>query len=236
MFKSRKQYFRNLIVTLALVLGLVMPTSTHPAQAQGNPNPGVIPNNTQYRTLSAKWWQWVISIPAATNPLLDATGANCAQGQSGPVWFLAGSTGDTVTRTCTVPIGKQLFFPLLNIIFGSGVFDCDPTNPGVPCDVDTLRAGAAGAMDNLLLLEARVDGRELQNLSAYRAQSPVFSITVPPDPIFGLPLTGTFTPQVSDGYWLMLAPLPPGNHTIHFKATASFGFTVEVTYNLTITP
>lgn len=232
MFRSRNQCLCNIIA--ALVLGLTMPPSAPTVQAQGNPNPGVIPNNNQYRTLSAKWWQWAISIPAATNPVLDTTGANCAQGQSGPVWFLAGTSGGAVTRACTIPTGKRLFFPLLNTVFGSGVFDCDPTNPGVPCDVDALRAGAASFMDNPLLLEASVDGHELQNLSAYRAQSPVFSITVPPDAIFGLPLAGTFTPQVTDGYWLLLTPLPPGNHTIHFKATASFGFTVEATYNLTI--
>ena len=135
-----------------------------------------------------------------------------------------------------MPAGKALFFPILNVIFGSGTFDCDPTNPGVPCDVDVLRSGAASFVDNPILLDANIDGQTLQDLSNYRAKSPVFSITVPDDAIFGIPLTGTFTPQVSDGYWLMVAPLSAGEHTIHFAATTNLGFTVEVTYHLTVAP
>ena len=110
----------------------------------------------------------------------------------------------------------------------------DPTNPGVPCDVATLRANAASIMDNPILLEAEVDGRSLQNLNAYRAFSPVFSITHPPDSIFGVP-QGTYTPQISDGYWVMLAPLSVGTHTIHFKGILG-SFETEVTYVLTVAP
>jgi hypothetical protein len=35
-------------------------------------------------------------------------------GQDGPVWFLAGTPGGPVTRDCTIPEGKQLYFPLVN--------------------------------------------------------------------------------------------------------------------------
>ena len=47
-------------------------------------------------------------------------------------------------------------------------------------------------------------------------------------------------PLVSDGFFLMLAPLPVGLHTIHFQAirTRPNGttFEVEVTYHLTVVP
>ena len=34
---------------------------------------------------------------------------------------------------------------------------------------------------------------------------------------------------------LMLAPLPPGTHTIHFHSELpDFGFVLDVTYNLTV--
>jgi hypothetical protein len=42
---------------------------------------------------SARWVQWALSIPAATNPILDPDGENCELGQSGSVWFLAGTGG-----------------------------------------------------------------------------------------------------------------------------------------------
>src|SRR5438477_4906306 len=71
---------------------------------------------TTYGELSARWWQWLLSIPAAVNPNLDPSGANCALGQYDDVWFLAGAFGGTAARTCPVPAGKPIFFPLINTI------------------------------------------------------------------------------------------------------------------------
>lgn len=242
MFKSKKQHWRNVIAALVLALGLTIPTST--PQAQSNGNPGVIPPNARpngltYGQWGAKWWQWLMSIPAPVNPNFDSTGANCGQGQSGHVWFLPQSFGGNFTRTCQIPSGKALFFPIFNDLFGAGVFDCDPTNPGVPCDVPTLRAAAAAWMDNPLLLEASIDGVPVQNLNAYRAKSPTpFNITFPEDAVFGIP-SGTYYPHVSDGYWLMLAPLSRGTHTIHIKVIANpavLNFAIEGTTNLIVGP
>lgn len=164
--------------------------------------------------------------------MFDTTGANCAAGQSGKVWFLAGVFGGSVTRTCTVPAGKALFFPVLNAVFGSGVFDCEPTAPGV-CDVAALRAGAAARMDNPISLAVSIDGVAVQHLKAYRVPSPVFSLTFPAGAIFGLP-EGAFSPNVGDGYYVMLTPRSAGPHTIYLKGVANNGDSVEVTYHLTV--
>jgi hypothetical protein len=45
----------------------------------GNSNPGVLPINSSphgmsYGSWTAAWWQWVLSIPADTNPEEDTTG------------------------------------------------------------------------------------------------------------------------------------------------------------------
>src|SRR6476659_4355633 len=50
------------------------------------------PYGLSYGEWTAKWWQWLYSIQREVNPANDDTGKNCAQDQSGPVWFLAGST------------------------------------------------------------------------------------------------------------------------------------------------
>ena len=126
-----------------------------------------------------EWWQWLLSIPASTNPILDARRGRLGQGQSGSVWFLAGSFGGPATRTCDVPTGKALFFPILNTVFGAGVLDCEPSVPGVVCDVNAFARTQRAQMDNPLLLEASIDGVPLQNLSAYRARSPVFRVPFP---------------------------------------------------------
>ena len=48
---------------------------------------------------TAKWWQWVLSLPVEINPVKDLTGKNCATNQNGPVWFLAGTVGGVVSRS-----------------------------------------------------------------------------------------------------------------------------------------
>ena len=65
--------------------------------------------------MGAKWWKWVLAIPASQNPIFDQTGADCGLGQNGGVWYLAGTTGGAVTRTCTIPAGKSIFFPIINV-------------------------------------------------------------------------------------------------------------------------
>jgi len=67
-----------------------------------------------YGEWTARWWQWGYSVPKNSNPAYDNTGKNCAQGQKGPVWFLAGTYGHPVDRVCTIPAGKAILFPILN--------------------------------------------------------------------------------------------------------------------------
>jgi hypothetical protein len=48
---------------------------------------------------------------------------------------------------------------------------------------------------------------------------------------------GTYFPSVDDGYYVMIKPLAPGSHTLHFHGTvAAFGFALDITYHLTVTP
>jgi hypothetical protein len=49
---------------------------------------------------------------------------------------------------------------------------------------------------------------------------------------------GTTTPSVQDGFYLMLAPLSRGNHTLHFHARfpGTPDFVLDITYNLTVLP
>ena len=243
----RQEHFRvacSVVVLVVVGLGLVMAGPRSVAQADDEARGQVIPRdaNTYGNSSgewSARWWQWAFSIPAATNPVLDETGAHCAEGQSGPVWFLAGSFfGGTFERACTVPPDKALFLPIVNAAFGAAVFDCEPTQPGVPCNITILRAAAAASMDPVTL-EASLDGVPVHHVRDYRVQSPVFSVTLPEGNVVDVP-SGTYAPMVSDGYWLMLAPLAAGAHTIHFTNRITggpfAGTETEITYHLTIGP
>src|SRR5262249_21173167 len=44
-----------------------------------------------YEQWAASWWQYKLSRPVVSNPLIYTSGADCSTGQSGPVWFLGGA-------------------------------------------------------------------------------------------------------------------------------------------------
>jgi hypothetical protein len=73
--------------------------------------------------------------------------------------------------------------------------------------------------------------------------SPVFSYTLPADNVYaaldgGIPVPArTVTPAVGDGVYVMLKPLSPGLHTIHFSGDFGPGnFGLDVTYHITVVP
>ena len=225
------------------ILSLAAPTAWAGGGNEGNP--GVLPPQSQpygkgYGEWAVKWWQWVMSIPADRNPLTDTTGEFADESQSGPVWFAAGTFGNSAERTYSVPAGKAIFVPVSNVIFGAGVFDCNPTVPGVPCCVPCLQATAAANTEPIEVLEVTIDGWPVKNVRAYRASSPgPFAIHYPENSVAGVP-AGDYFPQVADGYWLMLEPLANGLHElfIHVRGqTPDFGL-IEFTViqHLTVTP
>ncbi len=196
-----------------------------------------------YSDLVGDWWNWAFQGPAETLPVLDETGEFCGLGQQGKFWFLAGNFGGVTERECTIPGGKALFFPLVNILFWT------------PDDATTLeeaRAGSNSQIDPTDSLSLEIDGVPVSDLFAYRAQ------TFPGGFVFNIP-EGSFLTQVagcndgeeffpcspgprpssvSDGYWIGLRPLPNGPHTIHFTAVVAGGFPdgfeLDVTYNLIV--
>ena len=98
-----------------------------------------------------------------------------------------------------------------------------------------LRAEIAPCLDSATTLSAVVDGQEILSLrDKFRVRSDVFEATVPADGLLG---AGTYSPVVDDGYCVMLAPLPIGEHALHFSgASAGCQFGVDVTYRLTVVP
>jgi len=157
----------------------------------------------------ARNWQWAVSLPEASNPNFDPTGATCGYGQSGPVFFLPGSyspepTGDL---TCVVPAGKAL-------LVGVGGAECSTVEPPpfFGRDEAELAECAAAATDAIVSVEATVDGQPVTNLDAYRTVSPLSTFWFPEDNFFGVP--GGVAQFVADGYSFLIAPPPPGEYDI----------------------
>jgi len=178
-----------------------------------------------YGEWSATFWQYVLSFPASTNPLLDATGAKCAQRQSGNVFFLVGSFfGPVIRDECRVPAGRVLFFPLVNII---DVNVASQTADELFAEIEPIEDAASD-------LHASIDGVALGIAKrGFRAKSPAFELDLRGQNLFGLP-PGTYSPAVADGYYLMLAPLPAGPHTVAFGGTDGTGFVQDIVYELVV--
>ena len=98
-------------VMAAVILSLGAGPSVEAGKGNaGNPRvlpPQSHPHGKTYGEWAAAWWQWALSIPEAQNPVADATGEFAGLGQSGPVWFLAGTFGNSAERTVTIPAGGQ---------------------------------------------------------------------------------------------------------------------------------
>ena len=226
------QSSRKLVALLVFVLA-VLALGPAPAARAGSAQPYVYPPQAHPYGHSYSEWlirvvQWWLGTPKPENPVYDHTGAHCAVGQSGPVWYLIGNEGGTDTRTCTVPPGKALSI-------GVAGWECS-TAAGDGDTFAALRSCAKSGMDAVTQDGVTVDGVHLTNLlTRYRFETPLFTFAYPADNIFGWPGPGT-TKSVADGILVMLAPLAAGRHTIDLRF--SWGPPVStaghVTYHLTI--
>ena len=196
---------------LGLTMSISMVTASH-AQNAGEikvvyPADAPVDGHTPSQH-TTDWWQWAMSFPPETSPVRDLTGSNCALGQQGLVWFLSGGFGSAkIHRTCTIPEGKILFFPLINMSYWP-----DKANNGSTCQ--QAMAGAALNNDTAIDLFAEIDGVAVNDLKKYRASSSeCFDIfeRIPPDQ---RPYNAY--PSASDGYWLSVKPLQKGRHTLKF--------------------
>jgi hypothetical protein len=205
--------------------------------------------------LSVAWWQWPLSKPVEDNPLIgedptyseaqcDGTPVTPTQGKW---WFLAGTLGNPVeppvVRTCTMPVGTHLFFPVVNIV--AFPFLEGETRQNQRQLVRQYIREVVNAPD--FRMSVTVDGKKVKSDRIVRALSPVFSFTVPEDNVFDCPQcepdpidvpAGEYDDASSNGLWVTLPPLSRGKHPIHFEMSAqtkNFGLvTQDNTYNLTV--
>ena len=232
---------------VAVLLGASMLVPAQAAEADvGN---GVVKLvSSSYGKLSASWWQYVTSFPISQDPRAEQGEIDCVRNQSGPILFLVGSEGETLTRTCTIP-RKPLFFPVLNFLF-----DNAPDDP--PASIAEKREILDGVLSDLepgvvagptvpgtrsCGLEVTLDGEPVEYEAAIaRAQSPPFELVTGPD---GNPPDANDPEAISDGFWTLLPALSRGEHTLRIQArvcefdsteTHPFFPPVDVTYHLIV--
>ncbi len=198
-----------------------------------------------YGQWAADWWQWAFGVPGPVNPLLDTTGEHCQQRQVDDVWFLGGAllSADPVVRTCEIPYGKSLFFPLINTSYGAFLND-----PPETTTEEFVREASKCAIP-VSSLSLIVDGFAVPRLDKFFTGeggnlSPITSVQMPPNGVleFLFGLDETIVPELvlhpfaEEGYYVFLKPLSPGDHIIQWFAEGCFpGFSQDVTYYVTVT-
>jgi hypothetical protein len=245
-------------LTVTVLVATAMTLVAAPAMASESPSNVVPPYGNVYSQLSKQWWLWAFDTPVrnrnggagqfvANGSAKGPAHVDCTLGQSGPVWFLAGTdpsgTVHTANRSCTVPQGKALFFP---------VFDSWVDNLGSPpgtLSKAELQNAAAAPVNAITRFGTTIDGKPVRALASdpddFRARSGRFDYRLPADSLINFsfgPLgfhfpAGTRPPQpgaYADGVYLLVKPLSPGQHVLHWTAVSDKGVQQNITYHVTV--
>jgi hypothetical protein len=248
------------IITLSVLLTLGLSFSCQKEETQtalapadqaieernGNPNSRVFPPNAHpygksQAEWTANWWSHMFSFGCDNFPLLDPDGSSAGLNTAGPVIFLPGNFGGTTTRTITVPHGKALLFPIVNVLWiYSACYEAAEEDEALANG--TLEAYINSIIDPVLSgadvsLSATLDNVAFNNLRNYRFTSNLYDFEANPeladcfDPCLGADdLLG-----LTDGYWLLLKPLSRGQHTLNFQGNVPLiGLSLDVTYHITV--
>jgi hypothetical protein len=152
------------------------------------------------------WWSWAAGSPSGRNPVEDTTGEFCAAEQPDGLWFLAGTFGGAVSRTCEVPAGRTIVAPVVN-------------QRGSKADCAAFMRGAAGRIT--------LDGKSVP-LKRWSA-TPITIVGVAGNPASD---EGTVR-AYGCGLWGVIPPLAAGPHKVAIRGRSG-GFRTAVSYKLTV--
>lgn len=215
---------RFLFRCLLAALFMAGSASAYPAESSLIQKPDFKLDGRTAADLSAEWWKWAMSSTDEMNPVRDMSGAHCDSGQQGKVWFLAGGFGSAlIRRSCTIPAGKYIFFPVINMVYWP-----EEENNGYTCQ-EAIK-NAAVNNDTAIDLFVELDGKVVKNPKRFRARTIKCFDVYERIPAERKPYSAF--PSASDGYWILLKPLKPGKHSIKFggqynHTTAAYGHNLQ---------
>ena len=202
------------LVPLVVVLTLA---STAPATAQdASPSaapatsavtvvpPDQYPLEIPYAEWAARWWSWIATQPAETNPLVTG---DCQAGQGGEVFFIPHtSPGSDATSECVVAADQSVLASAGGTIWDT-TGGCAGTDTRAisrplcwPASRPTSPSSPTWPSSSM--------GKRCPTSRRSGVASPVFDIQIPEGNIFEVPPQ---TAQAAVGGWfVMLEPLAPG--------------------------
>lgn len=207
-------------LVLALNWGAVAGDNKEKSGVKPDPSLGIWkPDQKPYGKTYGEWvaafWQYALEFPLEGHPFVDSPEYDFAARQSGKVWFWSAPDGP-LTRKVSMPEGTALFLTIRDAEVSSL-----EEGPFFGETEEEQREQAAYLVDHIEDVFVEIDGVPVKDLAAFRFSSPQFEFDAPTPFIFG-DVGGEGT-SVGDGYYLMLKPLSPGKHVIHYGGTFRFG-------------
>jgi hypothetical protein len=143
---------------------------------------------------------------------------------------VSSDTSGHIERTCTIPKGKAIFFPVYNSF---STFGPQPPAAGAPLTLQEAIKTVKDIVNDATNLKVSVDGVNIKVDSKLRTLTRIFEFTLPADNLFGDPALAGHYKAIADGYWVALKPLSVGNHEISISANHPSG-DIDITYHIKV--
>jgi hypothetical protein len=219
---------RAIVVAISVILALAVAAPIASGQSSSQ--------SQNLAQLTGEWWNWIVSTDPSPGDGSYTGGTQCEGEYVEGVFFLATGGGSAVDRTCTVPAGTPILFPVFTYICSAAF---DPIQVGFedqqPYDTACATPTTDAAIDPPSSFYARVDGKDANQ---QRIASGIFQWTIPDDALGLEGLEAGTYPAAQDGLWVYLENgLKKGNHKVvfggHFEDTPFGTFEgTKVTYKL----
>jgi hypothetical protein len=169
------------------------------------------PLGIPYKDWGIKFFQWWLSIPKEIHPFSDPSRVNCFMGMGESVVFFPDpiisdlNKPTPINYDCTIPSDRNIFLP--------GMLEFCNYDKTLKTDED-LQA-CAHKRNPFAHHDIFIDGQKVENIKQFSFTTNYFNITYPKDNPFDYPPGKSRA--LLDGTWLMIKPLPPGDHVIEEK-------------------
>ena len=176
------------------------------------------PYGLSYGEWTVKWWQWILSTPKSSNPLIDQSGENAAINQpTEHVWFLAGRLGmedkNFPSRNCNVPAGRSILFPVINC-------EANPIEYPELKTKESLIDHVVKDENTIVEKICTLNGMPI-DVQRVKSDPEIFEVNLHSDNIFNV--NGGNTKATGDGYWVFLESLPEGEYDLSFRGSCENG-------------
>jgi len=222
----------NISIVLSMILVFLIVLSTLPACVSVGQaltaNPVTFPVNSSpygvpFKDWTARWDKWMSELPKSLNwnfkdvPGVKYIPKDCSFNQtaSSPVFFLPwidSSRGSSASQTCTVPHNKAILVSVTSIT-------SDYSDPAIVKKTPKELIKAASQLNKYPRdFLPTLDGKplDLKNDEAHKVTSNLFNLTLPKDNLWSDREPPGPDKAIIQGWWIMLKPLPPGEHTLHY--------------------